>query len=89
MNLEEARRAHMRSLPFSERRGYTTAGGDLTALDFPYEAEGFQFEAESVQECLRTGLKENPQAPLEETLLISAIADEARRQGGLKYPFED
>ena len=42
-----------------------------------------------MEECLRTGLKENPQVPLEETLLISAIADEARRQGGLKYPFED
>ena len=78
----------MRSLPFSQRRGNNTAGGDMTALDFPYEAEGFQFEAESVQNCLREGLLENPQAPLEETLLISAIADEVRRQGGLRYPFE-
>ena len=57
-------------------------------LDFPYEAEGFQFEAESVQNCLREGLLENPQAPLAETLLISRIADEVRRQGGLRYPFE-
>ena len=76
-------------IPLSSLRLISLSSNNLTALDFPYEAEGFQFEAESVQECLRTGLKENPQAPLEETLLISAIADEARRQGGLKYPFEE
>jgi len=57
-------------------------------MEFPYFNEGFQFEAEVVQDCLRKGLKENPQATLEETLFLITLADRARSEGGLVYPFE-
>jgi len=81
-------RERMRELPLSQRRGYQTTGGDLTVMEFPYFNEGFQFEAEVVQDCLRKGLKENPQATLEETLFLITLADRARSEGGLVYPFE-
>lgn len=58
-------------------------------LRFPYEGEGFQFEAIEVGECLRAGLTESPVYPLDETLTIMETMDRIRADWGLRYPFED
>ena len=70
-------------------QGILEVKGEEERLEFPFEGEGFQFEAAAVQECLRLGLKECPQAPLEETLLLSEICSRVRREAGFYYPFED
>ena len=58
-------------------------------LRFPYEGEGFQFEAIEVGECIRAGLTESPVYPLDETLTIMETMDRIRADWGLRYPFED
>ena len=55
---------------------------------FPYEDEGFQFEAAHVHDCLKKGLTESPRVTKKESLMLLRIADEIRRQAGFVYPFE-
>lgn len=53
-----------------------------------YDDEGFQFEIEHVNECLRSGLKESPVMSWGKSLCIIEQCDNLRHQWGLKYPFE-
>ncbi len=57
-------------------------------LRFPYEGEGFQFEAIEVGDCIRAGLTESPVYPLDETLTIMETMDRIRADWGMRYPFE-
>jgi len=54
--------------------------------EFPYQGNGYQFEAMEVVRCLRGGLKESPVMPLEETLSIMKTLDSLRHAWGLRYP---
>ena len=58
-------------------------------LRFPYEGEGFQFEAVEVGRCIRAGLTESAVYPLDETLALMETLDRVRESWGLRYPFED
>ncbi|MDE2775378.1 MAG: Gfo/Idh/MocA family oxidoreductase [Chloroflexota bacterium] len=58
-------------------------------LRFPYEGEGFQFEAIEVGDCIRAGATESAVYPLDETLAIMRTLDRIRDSWGLRYPFED
>jgi predicted dehydrogenase len=58
----------------------------LESFDAPDVGRGMQHEAAEVGRCLRAGLTESPELPLDETLAIMATLDEVRRQIGLTYP---
>ena len=58
-------------------------------FDFPLHQGGYRYEALEVQRCLRAGLGESPQMPLEETLAIMETLDEIRSQLGLRYEEDD
>ena len=62
--------------------------GQEERIAFPVKGGGFQYEAQHVAECLRSGKKESPLIPLDETLQIMQTLDELRAQFGLKYPME-
>lgn len=62
---------------------------DQRVLRFPYECEGFQYEAAVVQRCLREGLTSCPDVTPEETLLIAGLCDRVRKNAGFRYPFEE
>lgn len=62
--------------------------GVLEEYLYPYYDEGFQFEAQHVQQCLRQGLRTSPRVTPRETLLLMQICDEVRRRAGFVYPFE-
>ncbi|XP_003226235.1 trans-1,2-dihydrobenzene-1,2-diol dehydrogenase [Anolis carolinensis] len=47
---------------------------------------GLRYEAEHVRQCLRKGLKESPVLTHKDSLLISSILDEVRKQVGVSYP---
>ena len=49
---------------------------------------GFQYELEHVQERILAGHTQSDRMPLSETIAITGIMDELRRQWGLRYPFE-
>ncbi|EEH43280.1 uncharacterized protein PADG_08100 [Paracoccidioides brasiliensis Pb18] len=53
---------------------------------FPGNGKGMYWEADEVARCVRDGKLESETMPLEESLVIMDVMDEARRQGGLRYP---
>ena len=65
------------------------AGQEPETFRFPFQGEGFQFEAIEVGNCIRAGLIESAVYPLEETLAIMETMDRIRADWGLRYPFED
>lgn len=54
----------------------------------PFRVNGFEYEIEEAQRCIRAGLIENPTMPHAETLATLGWMDEIRRQVGVHYPFE-
>ncbi|KAM4603080.1 dihydrodiol dehydrogenase, tandem duplicate 1 [Polymixia lowei] len=46
---------------------------------------GLRYEAEEVRQCLLKGLKESPRMPLSESLQLTEIMDEARKQVGVVF----
>lgn len=56
-----------------------TSGG----FNYP-NSNGFQYEAAAVQRCIARGWRECPQYPAEESLVVTRIMDEVRRQLGVK-----
>ncbi|KAH6688357.1 NADP:D-xylose dehydrogenase [Plectosphaerella plurivora] len=47
---------------------------------------GFFWEADEAARCIRDGKKESSGIPLEESITIMEVMDEALRQGGVEYP---
>ncbi|MBM3836802.1 MAG: Gfo/Idh/MocA family oxidoreductase [Verrucomicrobia bacterium] len=62
--------------------------GSEKTLDFPFEGNGYCYEAAEVMRCLREGKLESPTMPLHETLSILRTLDAIRAQWGLRYPVE-
>ena len=67
----------------------TRSGQAPETLRFPFEGEGFQFEAIEVGECIRAGKTESAIYPLDETLSIMETMDRVRASWGMRFPFED
>jgi predicted dehydrogenase len=57
-------------------------------FDFPLEGNGYEYEAQEVMDCLRSGKLESPLMSLDESLSIMETLDAIRAQWGLKYPME-
>jgi len=77
-----------RVLVRDSQTGERWSRGSIVEYHFPYNDEGFQFEAKAVQECYRQGLKECPQVKYNETIVLMQICDQIRKNAGLVYPFE-
>jgi predicted dehydrogenase len=50
------------------------------------EGSGYDLEVAEVERCLRAGLTESPSIPLDDTVGILRVIDEARAQLGVVYP---
>ncbi len=57
-------------------------------FEFPLRGNGYNYEAEAVMECMRAGKTECEVMPLDDTIAILEIMDDARTQWGVKYPME-
>ena len=57
-------------------------------FDFPLTGNGYEYEAQEVMDCLRSGKLESPLMPLDESLSIMETLDAIRAQWELKYPME-
>lgn len=55
-------------------------------VEIPGGAMGMFWEADEAARCLRDGKLESDGIPWEESILVTEILDEARKQGGLSYP---
>jgi len=54
----------------------------------PFRVNGFEYEIEEAQRCIRAGLIESPRMTHADTLATLGWMDEIRRQVGVRYPFE-
>lgn len=76
--------------PCHHPREFTvTTDEGVTTTTAPYEGGGFEHEVRAVHDAVERGLVEHPDWDHDDTLATHAVLDEARRQVGLVYPFED
>jgi predicted dehydrogenase len=66
----------------------TVAGKGPQEMEIPYEANGYNYEAAEVANCVRTGKLESDVMPLDESLSIMQTMDALRAQWGMRYPME-
>jgi predicted dehydrogenase len=57
-------------------------------MEIPYEANGYNYEAAEVANCVRAGKLESAVMTLDESLQIMETMDAIRAQWGMKYPME-
>lgn len=67
---------------------YDRDGKLVESHEFPPKVNGYEYEIEEAQRCLREGLTESPFVTHEDTLAVMRIMDECRRQWGMKYDGE-
>jgi predicted dehydrogenase len=72
-----------------ERLVVHDATGDEVIEAPPVTGNGYGLEIAEVARCLRAGELESPLIPLDETVAILEILDDARRQLGVRYPADD
>jgi predicted dehydrogenase len=65
------------------------ADGEQVVEAEPMPGNGYRDEIAEVTRCLRAGELESPLVPLDETVAILEVLDEARRQLGVRYPADD
>jgi predicted dehydrogenase len=53
---------------------------------FKYDGNGYHFEAIEAMKCLKAGLTECPELPLDFSLDLMGLLDEIRGQCGIRYP---
>ncbi|WP_254244807.1 hypothetical protein [Hymenobacter sp. BRD67] len=63
-------------------------GQEAQVVASPTTGYGYHYEAAHVQQCLAQGLLESPLLPWAFSLQLMELADEVRRQIGLRYPGE-
>jgi predicted dehydrogenase len=57
-------------------------------VEHPFRINGFEYEIEEAQRCVRAGLIESPRMTHDDTLATLSWMDAIRRQIGVSYPFE-
>jgi predicted dehydrogenase len=57
-------------------------------VERPFRINGFEYEIEEAQRCIRAGLIESPRMTHDDTLATLSWMDTIRRQVGVRYPFE-
>lgn len=67
---------------------YDKKGNLKESFKQPFAVNGYEYEAEEVNRCLREGRKESSIVPLQDTLDIIALMDKLRTEWGLIYPQE-
>lgn len=67
---------------------YDEKGTLIDSISKEYYANGYVFEAEEVNQCLRDGKLESDVLPLLDTLDIMKLMDTLRKEWGLVYPME-
>ncbi len=63
---------------------YSEAGE--RSLSAPHRVNGFEYQIEEANRCLRDGLLESPKLPHRESLRVMGLMDQVRQQIGVRYP---
>lgn len=73
---------------YKAEKATLTAGDHVEEIELIISGNGYNYEAEEVGNCLNRGLLESSTMPLDETIAIMRVLDNARAQWGLTYPTE-
>ena len=57
-------------------------------MHLPHRINGFEYQIEEAQRCIKAGKLESPLMPLSATIDNLRVLDEVRKQIGVTYPFE-
>lgn len=71
----------------SEQVTLTVKGREKT-VHLPHRINGFEYQIEEAQRCIRSGEQESQLMPLSDTIENLRVLDEIRNQVGVSYPFE-
>jgi len=66
----------------------TQPGKGAQEMEIPFAANGYNYEAAEVANCVRAGKLESDVMPLDESLQLMETMDAIRAQWGMKYPME-
>lgn len=55
---------------------------------YPHRFENYHYEFDHAAQCIRQGLKESPVVPLAESLAVSRICTQLRKETGILYPMD-
>ncbi len=73
---------------WSAKESYLYLGDEVEKYVDSYKGEGYKYQIEEVNKCLKNRVLESDVASHNITLKLAEIMDEVRRQIGLIYPFE-
>jgi predicted dehydrogenase len=65
-----------------------TSPRGVQRIEAAFGTGGFRFEIAEVHRCIRQGLRESCDMPLQESIAIARTMDEIRNQIGMRYPDE-
>ena len=72
----------------SSEQATLTVNGREKTVQLPHRINGFEYQVEEAQRCIRVGKLESPLMPLKDTIDNLRVLDEIRNQVGVSYPFE-
>ena len=63
-------------------------GGKQKTFEYPPENEGHHYEFDHAAGCIRNGMTESPVVTLEESIAVSRLCTQMRKQMGIIYPMD-
>jgi predicted dehydrogenase len=81
-------RIHLPDFVFSHSANLTVHGKYTYHYEPEFISNGYNYEAEELMRCLKSGKTESDIMPLDESLAIIQTMDEIRSQGNFRYPGE-
>ncbi len=66
-----------------------SSAGDQVIEAEPQVGNGYGFQIAEVARCLTAGLLESPHVPLDDTIGVLEVLDDARRRLGVRYPADE
>ena len=72
----------------SSERASITIKGHEKSVHMPHRINGFEYQIEEAQRCIKSGKLESPLMPLSDSIDNMRVLDEIRSQIGVSYAFE-
>jgi dihydrodiol dehydrogenase / D-xylose 1-dehydrogenase (NADP) len=66
----------------------TPADGESMTVELPLSGNGYNYQAEEVMRCIRSGKLESEIMPLDESIALMKVMDDLRSLWGVQYPSE-
>ena len=73
---------------YSSEQATLTVNEREKTVQLPHRINGFEYQIEEAQRCIRAGKQESPLMPLADTIDNLRVLDEIRSQVGVNYSFE-